>query len=71
MVPGVYIPIPLEKLPMTATGKTDRQRVRELGRTYSLPVPASSDASTSDAILTNTTAVPTHPKLGVEKKYTN
>jgi amino acid adenylation domain-containing protein/thioester reductase-like protein len=54
MVPGVYIPIPLAKLPMTATGKTDRQRVRELGRTYSPPAPSSSDASTSDAILTNT-----------------
>lgn len=34
MVPGVYIPISLAKLPMTATGKTDRQRVRELGRTF-------------------------------------
>lgn len=54
MVPGVYIPIPLAKLPMTATGKTHRQRVRELGRTYSPPAPSSSDASTSDAILTNT-----------------
>ncbi|RYP06964.1 hypothetical protein DL764_002851 [Monosporascus ibericus] len=54
MVPGVYIPIPLAKLPMTATGKTDRQRVRELGRTYSPPAPSSSDASASDAILTNT-----------------
>lgn len=53
MVPGVYIPILLAKLPMTATGKTDRQRVRELGRTYSPPAPSSSDASTSDAILTN------------------
>lgn len=54
MVPGVYIPIPLAKLPMTATGKTDRQMVRELGRTYSPPAHSSSDASTSDAILTNT-----------------
>lgn len=54
MVPGVYIPIPLVKLPMTATGKTDRRRVRELGRAYSPPAPSSSDASTSDAILTNT-----------------
>ncbi|OCK73332.1 putative nonribosomal peptide synthase [Lepidopterella palustris CBS 459.81] len=53
MVPGVYIPIPLAKLPMTATGKTDRQRVRELSRTYRPPAPSSSDASTSDAILTN------------------
>ncbi|RYP51310.1 hypothetical protein DL768_003314 [Monosporascus sp. mg162] len=30
MVPGVYIPIPLAKLPMTATGKTDRQKEEAL-----------------------------------------
>ncbi|OTA90727.1 hypothetical protein M434DRAFT_397814 [Hypoxylon sp. CO27-5] len=54
MVPGIYIPIPLAKLPMTATGKTDRKGVRELGRTYSPPAPSASDASTSDATLTNT-----------------
>jgi aryl carrier-like protein len=54
MVPSVYIPIPLTKLPMTATGKTDRQRVRVLGKTYSLPAPSSPDASVSDPILINT-----------------
>ncbi|KAG2007942.1 hypothetical protein GB937_008135 [Aspergillus fischeri] len=57
MVPSVYIPIPFAKLPVTATGKTDRQRVRELGRTYNPPWPSHSDASTSDAILTNTEEV--------------
>lgn len=40
MVPSVYIPIPVGKLPMTATGKTDRQRLRLLGRTYTPPTPA-------------------------------
>ncbi|KAE8419880.1 hypothetical protein BDV36DRAFT_293772 [Aspergillus pseudocaelatus] len=54
MVPGVYIPIPLAKLPMTATGKTDRKGVRELGRTYSPPVPSSADTPTSADTLTNT-----------------
>ena len=54
MVPSVYIPISLAKLPMTATGKTDRKGVRELGRAYIPPAPAVSDASTSDAILSKT-----------------
>lgn len=54
MVPSAYIPIPLAKLPMTATGKIDRRMVCELGKTYSPPVPSSSNVSTSDAILTNT-----------------
>lgn len=55
MVPSVYIPIPLAKLPITATGKTDRKRVREIGRAYNPPVPSSSGASqTSDAALTTT-----------------
>lgn len=52
MVPSAYIP--LAKLPMTATGKTDRQKVRELGKAYSPPALSSSNASASDAILTNT-----------------
>ncbi|PLB36947.1 uncharacterized protein BDW47DRAFT_126854 [Aspergillus candidus] len=54
MVPSVYIPISLSKLPMTATGKTDRRRICELGRTYNPSEPPSSDGSTSDATLTNT-----------------
>ncbi|KAF3492390.1 Nonribosomal Peptide Synthase (NRPS) [Arthroderma uncinatum] len=54
MIPRAYIPIPLAELPMTATGKTDRQRVRELGRSYRPPTPSPSDALTSDAKLTKT-----------------
>ncbi|TVY34230.1 Nonribosomal peptide synthetase [Lachnellula subtilissima] len=54
MVPGVYISISLPKLPMTATGKTDRQRLRELGRTYIPPASSISDASASNAMQTKT-----------------
>ncbi|KAI0136245.1 putative nonribosomal peptide synthase [Xylariales sp. AK1849] len=54
MVPGVYIPVPLSKLPMTATGKTDRQRLREVGRTYIPPVSLMSDVSTSNVMQTRT-----------------
>ncbi|PQE30595.1 nonribosomal peptide synthase protein [Rutstroemia sp. NJR-2017a WRK4] len=54
MVPRAYIPISLAKLPMTATGKTDRRNVRELGKAYVPPVPSSSNASAGDAVLTST-----------------
>ncbi|KAM7185078.1 Nonribosomal peptide synthase [Naviculisporaceae sp. PSN 640] len=46
MVPSAFIPIALAKLPMTATGKTDRKAVRELGKAY---VPQSSNSSSSSS----------------------
>jgi amino acid adenylation domain-containing protein/thioester reductase-like protein len=52
MVPRAYIP--LAKLPMTATGKMDRQRLRKLGKTYTPPAFLLPKMSTSNAILTNT-----------------
>lgn len=57
MVPTAYIPVPLAKLPMTATGKTDRRRVRELGKAYSPPAPSSlstASSTTFDAGMTDT-----------------
>ena len=52
MVPSAYIP--LKKLPMTATGKTDRRGLRTIGKTYSPPALSSASAVTSDAELTRT-----------------
>ncbi|KAF9875045.1 putative nonribosomal peptide synthase [Colletotrichum karsti] len=54
MVPGAYVPIPFAKLPMTATGKTDRKGVRELGRAYSPPAPSPSDVSVFESAFTAT-----------------
>ena len=57
MVPTAYIPIPLAKLPMTATGKTDRRRIRELGKAYRQQAPSSpsiASSTTFDAEMTDT-----------------
>ncbi|KAG9529480.1 nonribosomal peptide synthase 11, partial [Aureobasidium melanogenum] len=54
MVPSAFIPIPLAKLPMTPTGKTDRRRVRELGKTYNLPKRQMSSPSSRNNDMTNT-----------------
>ncbi|KAF2443243.1 putative nonribosomal peptide synthase [Karstenula rhodostoma CBS 690.94] len=52
MVPTAYIP--LAKLPMTATGKTDRKAIRDLGKAYSPPSLSPSSTALPDAVLTTT-----------------
>jgi amino acid adenylation domain-containing protein/thioester reductase-like protein len=54
MVPSAYIPIRLADLPMTATGKTDRKGVRELGRVYVPQASPISDVNCSNPIQTKT-----------------
>ncbi|KFY99119.1 hypothetical protein V500_01452 [Pseudogymnoascus sp. VKM F-4518 (FW-2643)] len=43
MIPSAYIPI--DKVPMTATGKTDRRRLREIGGSFTLEQLAELNAS--------------------------
>ncbi|KAK9417247.1 putative Nonribosomal peptide synthetase [Seiridium unicorne] len=52
MIPGAFVPV--VSMPMTATGKTDRRAVRQLGKGYTPPQVLSTVVSASQTLLTNT-----------------